>query len=105
MENSRAGTSKLDTQGSDMRFFYTEKDGAQTARPFTYWGAGATCRSATPGEHLTADDISAVVQHTDAAHPAAFSSSDPPTLDAVFSLMQRSALQSAQNVFLDTPHP
>ncbi|GAA2933542.1 alpha-L-rhamnosidase N-terminal domain-containing protein [Streptomyces mexicanus] len=101
VENSRAGTSKLDTQGSDMRFFYTEKDGAQTARPFTYWG-WRYLQISDPGEHLTADDISAVVQHTDAAHPAAFSSSDP-TLDAVFSLMQRSALQSAQNVFLDTP--
>ncbi|GGJ44049.1 hypothetical protein GCM10010121_064080 [Streptomyces brasiliensis] len=101
VENSRAGTSALDTQGSTMRFSYTEKDGAQTARPFTYWG-WRYLQISDPGENLTADDVSAVVQNTDAAHPAAFSSSDP-TLDAVFALMQRSALQSAQNVFLDTP--
>ena len=46
VENSRAGTSGLDNQGSNMRFYYTEKDGPQTARP-SPTGAGATCRSAT----------------------------------------------------------
>ncbi|MHC3470774.1 alpha-L-rhamnosidase-related protein [Streptomyces sp. 7R007] len=101
VENSRAGTSALDTQGSTMRFSYTEKDGAQTARPFTYWG-WRYLQISDPGENLTTDDVTAVVQNTDAAHPAAFTSSDD-TLDDVFALMQRSALQSAQNVFLDTP--
>ncbi|MER6976277.1 MGH1-like glycoside hydrolase domain-containing protein [Streptomyces carpinensis] len=101
VENSRAGTSGLDTQGSNMRFYYTEKDGAQTARPFTYWG-WRYLQISDPGEDLTTGDVTAVVQNTDAAHPATFSSSDS-TLDDVFALMQRSALQSAQNVFLDTP--
>jgi len=103
VENSRAGTSGLDTQGSNMRFFYTEKDGEQTARPFTYWG-WRYLQISDPCEKLTADDISAVVQNTDApAGEAAQFSSDNPTLDRVFALMQRSALQSSQNVFLDTP--
>ncbi|MFF3564298.1 alpha-L-rhamnosidase N-terminal domain-containing protein [Streptomyces sp. NPDC002574] len=101
VENSRAGTSGQDTQGSNLRFFYTEKDGRQTAQPFTYWG-WRYLQISDPGEKLTAHDISAVVQNTDAAHDATFRSSDG-TLDQVFSLMQRSALQSAQNVFLDTP--
>ncbi|WP_327248344.1 alpha-L-rhamnosidase-related protein [Streptomyces sp. NBC_01320] len=101
VENSRAGTSKLDTQGSNMHFYYTEKDGAQTAQPFTYWG-WRYLQISDPVENLTTEDISAVVQNTDAAHPATFSSSDA-TLDGVFELMQRSALQSSQNVFLDTP--
>ncbi|WUD76308.1 alpha-L-rhamnosidase N-terminal domain-containing protein [Streptomyces sp. NBC_00510] len=101
VENSRAGTSGLDTQGSNMRFFYTEKDGPQTARAFTYWG-WRYLQISDSGEKLTTRDVTAVVQNTDAAHPATFRSSDG-TLDQVFSLMQRSALQSAQNVFLDTP--
>lgn len=101
VETSRAGTSALDTQGSNMRFYYTEKDGAQVARPFTYWG-WRYLQISDPGENLTADDISAVVQNTDASHAATFQSSNS-TLDRVFALMQRSALQSSQNVFLDTP--
>ncbi|MEU4654910.1 alpha-L-rhamnosidase C-terminal domain-containing protein [Streptomyces sp. NPDC023723] len=101
VENSRAGTSALDTQGSDMRFHYTEKDGAQTARPFTYWG-WRYLQISDPGEDLTAADVTAVVQHTQAPHTAAFDSSDD-VLDDVFDLMAHSAIQSAQNVFLDTP--
>ncbi len=103
VENSRAGTSKLDTQGSNMRFFYTERDGAQTAQPLTYWG-WRYLEISDPGEPLSPSDISAVVQNTDApaGHAATFQSDDP-TLNAVFSLMQRSALQSAQDTFLDTP--
>lgn len=103
VENSRAGTSGLDTQGSNMRFFYTEKDGRQVAEPFTYWG-WRYIEISDPGEKLTAGDIAAVVQNTDApaGHAADFRS-DNPTLDAVYSLMLRSALQSEQNTFLDTP--
>lgn len=98
VENSRAGTSGLDTQGSNMRFYYTQKNGPQVAEPFTYWG----------WRYLEINDptaeITAVVQSTDArpAEAARFHS-DNPTLDAVFDLMQHSALMSAQNVFLDTP--
>ena len=103
VENSRSGTSKLDTQGSDMRFYYTEKDGRQVARPFTYWG-WRYLEISDPGENLTAADITAIVQNTDApASAAATFHSDNPTLDAVFGLMRRSALQSEQNTFLDTP--
>jgi hypothetical protein len=103
VENSRAGTSKLDTQGSNMHFYYTEADGAQTAQPFTYW-AWRYLQISDPGEHLSASDISAVTQTTDvpAGHAATFDSSNP-TLDNVFALMQRSALLTAQDTFLDTP--
>jgi hypothetical protein len=103
VENSRSGTSKLDTQGSNMHFYYTESDGAQTAQPMLYWG-WRYLEISDPGETLTASDISAVVQNTDVpdGHAATFDSSSP-TLDKVFSLMQRSALQSEQDTFLDTP--
>jgi hypothetical protein len=103
VENSRAGTTGLDTQGSDMRFRYTQKEGVQVAQPFTYW-AWRYMEISAPGENLTADQIAAVVQATDVrpAEAAQFTSSDP-ALDAVFQLMRHSAAQSAQNVFLDTP--
>jgi hypothetical protein len=103
VENSRAGTSRLDTQGSDMRFHYTQKSGPQVAQPFTYWG-WRYLEISDPGEALSTDQIAAVVQSTDvpATEAASFHSSNP-TLDAVFQLMQHSARQSAQNVFLDTP--
>jgi Bacterial alpha-L-rhamnosidase 6 hairpin glycosidase domain/Bacterial alpha-L-rhamnosidase C-terminal domain/Alpha-L-rhamnosidase N-terminal domain len=103
VENSRAGTSTLDTQGSDMRFHYTQKAGPQVAQPFTYWGWRYLEISGS-GEQLAADQVAAVAQATavDAAGTATFSS-DNPTLDAVFALMQYSARLSGQNVFLDTP--
>lgn len=103
VENSRSGTSGLDTQGSNMRFFYTEKDGAQTAQPFTYW-AWRYIEISNPGEQLSADDITAVTQTTNvpADHAATFNTNNP-MLDRVFALMQRSALLTSQDTFLDTP--
>lgn len=103
VENSRSGTSGLDTQGSNMRFFYTEADGPQTAQPFTYW-AWRYIEISDPGERLTADDITAVTQTTDvpARHAATFETNNP-MLNRVFYLMQRSALLTAQDTFLDTP--
>jgi hypothetical protein len=100
VENSRAGTSGMDTQGSNMRFHYTQKDGPQTAEPFTYWG-WRYLEISDPGADVR---ITAVAQATDVrpAEAARFSSSDR-TLNAVFDLMRHSALMSAQNVFLDTP--
>jgi hypothetical protein len=99
VENSRAGTSGLDTQGSDMRFHYTQKDGPQVAEPFTYWGWRYLEITGAPDAEITA-----VVQATGVreAGEATFTSSDP-MLDDVFDLMKHSALMSAQNVFLDTP--
>jgi hypothetical protein len=103
VENSRSGTSGLDTQGSDLRFHYTQKNGRQVAEPFTYWG-WRYLQISDPGEVLAPSRISAVVQATDVrpGEAATFDSSDA-TLDAVFDLMRHSALQSSQNVFLDTP--
>jgi hypothetical protein len=103
VQNSRSGTSGLDTQGSNMRFFYTERAGQQVAQPSLYWG-WRYIEISDPGEKLTTDDITAVVQNTDApaAGAASFNSTNAQ-LDAVFQLMQRSALQSEQNTFLDTP--
>ena len=50
-----------------MTWCYTQKDGDQTAQAFTYWGwRYLQINAPGPGETLTADDIAAVLQHTDA---------------------------------------
>ena len=105
VEGSRAGTSTHDTQGSNLGWWYTQKDGAQTAKAMLYWG-WRYLQILPPGggEALTADDITAVAQYQSApaARRATFSS-DNPTLDAVFDLMQHSAIHSSEETFLDTP--
>jgi hypothetical protein len=105
VEGSRAGTSGLDTQGSTLSWFYTEKDGAQTAKSFTYWGWRYLQISAPgAGETLSPDDISAVVQYADApADRRATFDSDNATLNADFGMLQRSGQYSSQETFLDTP--
>ncbi len=103
VEGSRAGTSTLDTQGSNLAWFHTEKDGPQTAQAFTHWG-WRYLQIGAPGESLTKDDIAAVVQHSQvASNRRARFDSDDKTLDAVFDLMQRSGLYSSQETFVDTP--
>jgi hypothetical protein len=103
VEGSRAGRSGLDTQGSNLAWFYTEKDGPQTARAFTHW-AWRYLEIDAPGESLGRDDIAAVVQHSEVPDERrARFDSDSRTLDAVFDLMQRSGLYSSQETFVDTP--
>ncbi len=86
-----------DNQQTDLSYSYAARAGDQTFEPFTY-EAFRYLQVSTPG------DISAVIEHTDTdpSRAATFDSSDD-TLDAVFTLMQRSALYSAQQQYLDTP--
>ena len=105
VEGSRAGTSTHDTQGSDLRWWYTQKDGAQTGQPHNYWGwRYLQVLPPGAGETLTADDITAVMQYQEApASRRATFDSDNATLNAVFDLMQHSAIHSSEETFLDTP--
>jgi hypothetical protein len=105
VEGSRAGTATADTQGSNLGWWYTEKAGAQTAQPKLYWGwRYLQILPPGPGEDLSADDIAAVVQRQSAPEDRrATFDSDNPTLNAVFELMQHSAIDSSQETFLDTP--
>jgi alpha-L-rhamnosidase len=91
------------TQETTMSFTYTESDGAQEFLPFTYLGWRYLQISA-PGETLSASQISAIVEHSDSPpqYAATFTSSDA-TVNAVFALVQRSALYSMQQQFVDTP--
>ena len=105
VEGTRAGTSSTDTQGSNMTWSYTQKDGDQKAEAFTYWAwRYLQINAPGPGETLTADDITALHQHTDAPPDRlATFSSDNATLDRVFELMQRSGLDTSQETMVDTP--
>ena len=105
VEGERAGTTKQDTQGSNLAWYYTQKDGEQTAQAYTYWGwRYLQITRGVPGQTISADDISAVEQYSDnpAGHAATFRSDDA-TLNAVFELMQRSGRDSVQETYLDTP--
>ena len=62
VEGSRAGTSTHDTQGSNLGWWWTQKDGPQSAQAFTYWG-WRYLQILPPGAGET-PQISAVVQHS-----------------------------------------
>ncbi len=105
VEGSRAGTSSSDTQGSNMAWYYTQKAGDQTAKAFTHW-AWRYLQISAPGagEPLTADDISAMIQHTDVpADRAATFVSDDAMLNTIFPMLQRSGLYVSQETGEDTP--
>ncbi|MEV6816928.1 family 78 glycoside hydrolase catalytic domain, partial [Micromonospora sp. NPDC051296] len=99
----RVATSTLLSQGTNMTFPYTQKDGEQEFRAFTHLGF-RYLEIPDAGEEIALDDITAVVVHTDvpAGREASFASSNP-TLDAVWQLMKRSAIYSVQEAFVDTP--
>ncbi len=101
--DGHVSTATAATQNTDMSFRYVERAGAQEFQAFTYLGWRYLQLSA-PGETLTSSNVSAIVEHTDApaAYATTFTSSDA-TVNAVFAMMQRSALYSAQQQFLDTP--
>ncbi|MCO6009823.1 glycoside hydrolase family 78 protein [Actinoallomurus purpureus] len=88
--------SKHDNQETDLTYRYTERDGDQSFRAFTYEGFRYLQISAP------ADDIAAVVQHTDVPSRARLHTSNSG-VDAAYDLMQRSALYDSQEQFLDTP--
>jgi alpha-L-rhamnosidase len=102
-ENGRVDTSTLSTQGTNMSFPYTQRDGEQVYRAFTHLGF-RYLEIPEAGEDIARRDVEAVMVHTDtpAGREAEFSSSDD-TLDAVWDLVRRSAILSVQEEFVDTP--
>ena len=93
------------TQGTDLSYQYTERAGAQTFRPYHYL-AFRYLEVDAPGEPLGAGQLVAYERHTampDTSGSTATFHSSNPTLDAVWRLVQHSALDSAQEQFLDTP--
>jgi alpha-L-rhamnosidase len=93
------------TQGTDLGYQYTERAGPQTFRPYGYL-AFRYVEVDGAGEALGPAQLTAIARHD--AMPSAPGStatfrSSNPTLDAVWRLVQHSALYSAQEQFLDTP--
>jgi alpha-L-rhamnosidase len=91
------------TQHTDMSYSYVERDGDQTFEPFDYLGF-RYLQIDDPGEPLAGIDVVALARHVDVplTQPATFSSSDA-ALDAVWILAEHSALNGAQEQFIDTP--
>jgi alpha-L-rhamnosidase len=102
-ENGRVATDTLRTQGTDMSFPYTQADGEQEFRAFTHLGFRYL---EIPGaaEQIDRGDVSATVVHTDtpAGRRARFDSDDR-ALNDVWDLLERSAILSVQEAFVDTP--
>ncbi len=102
-DDGRVATSRVATQGTDMRFLYTQAEGEQTYDAFEHLGF-RYLEIPDAGEEITADDVSATIVHTTVPKQgtARFTSSDE-TLNDVFDLMYDSALYSVQEQFVDTP--
>lgn len=101
-DNGRVSTSGVATQGTDMRFLYTQVDGEQDFQAFDHL---AYRYLEIPGadEDISVDDVSATVLHTAYPGEEATFESDDATLDAVWDLMDRSLVYSVQDTFVDTP--
>ncbi|WP_422770360.1 family 78 glycoside hydrolase catalytic domain [Plantactinospora sp. WMMC1484] len=99
----RVETSTLLSQGTDMSFPYTQKEGGQEFRAFTHLGF-RYLEIPDAGERIDRRDVSAVLVHTDtpAGREGSFRSSDR-TLDRVWEMLKRSAIYSVQEAFVDTP--
>ncbi|APU15617.1 alpha-L-rhamnosidase [Actinoalloteichus sp. GBA129-24] len=102
-EDGRVSADRLSTQDTVMTFPYTQVDGAQEYQAFTHLGF-RYLEIPDAGEDIDVEDVSAVLVHTavPADEEASFHSSDE-TLTEVWDMMQRSALYSVQEQFVDTP--
>jgi alpha-L-rhamnosidase len=90
-------------QDTDMHWDFTERVGAQELRPFDYL-AFRYLEVDGAAETLDAAAVTIAARHTDFPdeHAASFATSDP-AIDAVWNLARHSALNDAQEQFLDTP--
>ncbi|GLY00449.1 family 78 glycoside hydrolase catalytic domain [Actinoplanes sp. NBRC 101535] len=100
--DGRVSTTGRATQSTTMTYPYTQAGGAQTFAAFTHL-AFRYLEIPGAGEDITPADVRAVLVHTATEGPAARFDSDDATLDGVWELMQRSALYSVQEQFVDTP--
>lgn len=101
-EDGRVDTDDLATQDTDMSFPYVQADGRQTYEAFTHLGF-RYLEIPDAGEAIARRDVGAVVVHTRTEGPTAEFASSDRTLDAVWDMMQRSAIYSIQEEFVDTP--
>lgn len=100
--DGRVATDHVTAQGTDMSYYYTEKDGEQTFKAFTH----LACRyvEVPDNEDFSLNDICGIVVHREMPEYmyAKFTSSNQ-MLNDVWNLMQRSLLLGVQQQFVDTP--
>ncbi len=103
LESDGSVSTTKGVQHTDMSYQYVERDGTQSFQAWDFL-AFRYLEIDAPGETLAPADIVAMTRHN--AMPdgelATFSSSSP-TVDAVFSLAEHSALFASQEDFVDTP--
>ncbi|PRX51397.1 alpha-L-rhamnosidase [Prauserella shujinwangii] len=99
----RVSTADLATQDTDMDFPYIQAEGPQHYRAFTHLGF-RYLEIPGAGEDIDREDVSAILVHTAVpeGRQASFTSANE-TLNEVWELLQRSALYSVQEQFVDTP--
>jgi len=98
-----AASTTHNTQGTDLSFSYTQRDGAQTFEPYTYLGF-RYLQIDDPGESIDTGQVVLLARHAtlpDGA-PATFTSSEP-VLDAVWEMCAHSGLYVSHEQFVDTP--
>jgi alpha-L-rhamnosidase len=90
-------------QGTDLSYTYTERAGAQAFRAYGYL-AFRYLEVANPGEPLSKAALAIVAHHSGVpSEQSAFFSSSNPTLNDVYNVAAHSALNVAQEQFVDTP--
>jgi hypothetical protein len=104
VQGGRVGTDALDTQSTNLNFYYTQSGTPGETTGFYVPMGWRYLQISGAGEPLTASDIWAVEQYNGASQAGAstFSSSDKE-LNAVFTLMERSALFAGQQAYEDSP--
>ena len=103
LTDGHINTSTESTQSTNMTYVYTMKDGPQTYEVWTYLGFRYVSLPAEAGS-FTVDNFEATVIHAETVdgRESTLETSDE-MLNEVFLLMQRSAIYSVQNQFVDTP--
>lgn len=101
-DDGHIDTSKLATQGTDMRFLYKEVAGAQTFTAQIHLGA-RYLEIKGANEALKPDQVSALIHRRAWPTPQASFHSGQQTLDDVFGLMAHSLINGVQETFVDTP--
>jgi alpha-L-rhamnosidase len=95
-------TSKLATQGTDMRFLYTQVQGVQVYTAQTHLGF-RYLEIQGANEILRQEQVSAYVHRREWPKTTATFISDNQMLNNVFELMAHSLINGVQETFVDTP--
>ncbi|MBV9448685.1 MAG: hypothetical protein JO345_22585 [Streptosporangiaceae bacterium] len=103
VQGGRVGTDALDTQSTNLNFYYTQSGTPDETTGFYVPMGWRYLQISGAAEPLTTKDIWAVEQFNAASTTAATFTSGNKELNAVFALMERSALFAGQQAYEDSP--